>query len=239
MLLTWRGCLSVAVWCILAEALFFGGIHDLAGAKYDQTLSATRTKSPTPRFDTISDLLDCLAASEPGRLRVRAYLEQRVGTVETYPFQLIETFPDLAIEFLRAGALVQLQNPRARGWDHDVKTLNSLVGIDPATAWQVLTDSLEELLEAVQSPQTNDMHDLPEFFDIVDDLDHAILDRLLNSVNVEVSRPVWTKRLEDTGQDARALVGRAAQLEGEVGDMARELLADLDGRRDPSSDRRI
>lgn len=221
--LLWLGWLSADLLGKLAEAISFAWLTDLAGAPYDERLSAAPIDaSPLTRIGT---LLDCLAASEPGRTRVRRYLEERIGKVDRFPFRLIQTFPDVAVEFLRAGAEVQLEPPRGHRWSNNLRAVEVLRDVDRSAARQILAASVEQLREALESPQSHDMRDLSRFIIAADDLDRSGLDRLLSSLDAGACRSNWTKRLEDAGDDAGALVQRAAQLEGKVGDTARDLIA--------------
>lgn len=224
--LLWLGWLSAGLLGKLADAISFDWLTDLAGAACDETLSATPTELvTTARIDTIDNLLDCLAASAPGRARVRRYLEERIGKVDTFPFRLIKIFPDLAVEFLQAGAEVRLERPRGGRWLNNVKAVEVLRDVNRDSARHTLAASVEQLREALESPQSHDMRELREFIDVADDLDRSVLDRLLSSLDADTCQSKWTKRLKDAGDDADALVRRAAQVEGKVGDTARDLLA--------------
>jgi hypothetical protein len=93
----------------------------------------------------------------------------------------------------------------------------------------VLASSASELRAALESAQAHDMRGLANFIVIADERNPQTLDELLVSLDADKCLTAWTSRLEDAGTNAEALVRRAAQIDGAVGDVARHLLDNASG----------
>lgn len=222
--LWWLGTLSSDLLDSLSAAISFDWLTDLANTAHDEDLAVGSVAEGPTTLEPISLLLYCLAAGPAGNALVRTYLEDQVGKVSVFPFELIEPFADVAVAFHQAGATVVLENPRGGPWRDNVNALNALRKVDRSVAKQVLSESASKLNEAFRLPQSHDMRDLPTFLEVADDIDAAEIDKQLAALNADDCAPVWAARLKDAGDDARALVVRASKVASPLGAMARTLL---------------
>jgi hypothetical protein len=104
LLLGWVGWLSTDLLDDLADAIPFDWLTTLATAEYDATVASVPDVQPPSSIDTIDRHLLWLCAGPRGRARVRAQLESWIPTLSSYPFCLVDTFPDLAVAALRGVA---------------------------------------------------------------------------------------------------------------------------------------
>lgn len=229
--LGWLAWLSTELIDDLADAIPFEWLDELvleesAAPTVSELpeLVASGGPAPVTNVDAIGGILAAMAEGDRGNDRARTYLTDRLLTLERLPFRLIVDLPDVAAAVVHAGGEVCLDKPRGGGWESNVRALHALRKVDTSVAEHVLAESEGNLREALQSPQSHDMRGLATFITIADELNEEHLNRLLTSLDVGACEPVWRQRLGDAGGNARAVVERAAKVDGPVGDAARRLL---------------
>ena len=229
--LAWLAWLSPELIDQWADAISFDWLDKLAAegrgsgteASTPNATSAGGSVAVT-NVDPISDILGGMAQGGRANERARTYLLDRLTTLQHLPFLLIDDLPDIAVAVVQAGGRVELEEAHGRGWESDARALLALRTVDAPVAEQVLSDSEDNLVGALQAPQQHDMRGLAKFIAIADSFGKEHLDRMLVRLDAAKCEPIWRERLADAGDEARALVDRAAQIDGPLGDVARYLL---------------
>ncbi|MDO9354000.1 MAG: hypothetical protein Q7T55_09905, partial [Solirubrobacteraceae bacterium] len=193
------------------------------GPQLSDPLAGTATH---PRdVSAVSAFLAAMSRGERGGQHARAYVVKRLGSLTRMPSNLIDVFPDLAAQLVADGRDALVPDPRARGWGGVIDALDAIRRVDPAAAARVLRSSTTRITDTIAKPQDNDMSRLDEFIAIADELDPAVLDDVIAGIDAETSEPAWRTRLTDQTVQTTALLGRAARVDGPVGDVARRLLS--------------
>lgn len=238
LLLAWLGWLSPDLVDEVAEVVEFEWLDTLA-APDDRTgqgeLAAVSGDGTTGAgcggirtVGRASHLLGLLAVGERGKARIEAYMDRHAGSLTELQPPLVVALPELAARMLRAGHAVCLEGPHRGGWTQDAQALEAVANVDPDAAALLLRKSAPVLKGALQSPQPHNVLGLARFVTVADTLDPGVLEGLLVALDPSTWEASWRSRLADAPpagsvHDAKALVERAAHLDGPLGDAARRL----------------
>lgn len=226
LLFFWLGRLSTGLLDQLSVAVAHDWLDEVAVQRPSLVGGADATSASTvvTNIDKVSALLANMCEGDQGREHARAYVENRMETLDALPFHLIEPFPDLAAALATSGREVHLEDPRARGWVSNNRALRAVQQVDPTAATVMLRTSMDRVSDALAAPQSNDLKGLPTFIEIADDLDSSVLDLALAGLDAVTCESSWGTRLSDQPDETKSLLHRAATLDGVVGEVARRLL---------------
>ncbi len=179
-------------------------------------------------FGAIDHLLYHLCWGERGRAVVRAFLVDHEGEIDVFPAILVEPYPELAARWLRSGARVGVDAPRGSGWRQVTSQLRAVAGFDRNAGILWLGQMSADLVPSLRQPQANDLKGIAGFIGLADELNAAELDAVIGYLDAQAIRKDWETRQQDTPDEMRTLLQRAAAVSGDVAALAEELLASIE-----------
>jgi len=176
-------------------------------------------------FGAIAYLLYHLSWGEQGYATVRDFLDEHEAEIEVFPAVFVESYPELAVQWLRKGARVGVDAPQGLGWQPVTSQLKAVAKVDRSAGTLWLGQMSDDLLLALSQPQKYDLKGVGIFIALADDLNANVLDMVIECMQVPTVRGIWEARILDSASEMRPLLQRFSESSGEIAELAESLLA--------------